>query len=70
VSKAEGPKRGTTVRKNKVKQIWAEGGCVLNGWLSIPSSYSAEGVAHPSPHGQMLQPALRHPDASEWPRSS
>jgi 4-hydroxy-2-oxoheptanedioate aldolase len=34
------------MRKNKVKQIWAEGGCVRNGWLSIPSSYSAEGVAH------------------------
>src|SRR5438067_1863622 len=37
---------GTTVRKNKVREIWAHGGCAVNGWLSIPSSYSAEGVAH------------------------
>src|SRR6476660_7292123 len=38
--------RGTTLRKNKVREIWAHGCCAVNGWLSIPSSYSAEGVAH------------------------
>lgn len=32
--------------KNKLKQIWAEGGVVVNGWLAIPDSYSAEIMAH------------------------
>ena len=34
------------MRKNTIKKIWAEGGAVLNGWCSIPSSFSAEVMAH------------------------
>ncbi|MGH1362203.1 MAG: HpcH/HpaI aldolase family protein [Calditrichia bacterium] len=34
------------MRKNKVKEIWASGGAVINGWCSIPSSFSAEVMAH------------------------
>jgi len=34
------------VRKNTIKQIWASGGAVVNGWCSIPSSFSAEVMAH------------------------
>jgi 4-hydroxy-2-oxoheptanedioate aldolase len=30
---------------NKVKQIWASGKAVVNGWLAIPSGFSAEVVA-------------------------
>lgn len=34
------------MRKNTLKEIWAGGGAVLNGWCSIPSSFSAEIMAH------------------------
>jgi 4-hydroxy-2-oxoheptanedioate aldolase len=34
------------VRENTVRAIWARGGVVVNGWLSIPSSFSAEVMAH------------------------
>ena len=34
------------MRENKVKSIWASGGAVVNGWLGIPSSVSAENMAH------------------------
>ena len=34
------------MRKNKLKQIWREGGAAINGWLHIPSSWSAEVLAH------------------------
>jgi 4-hydroxy-2-oxoheptanedioate aldolase len=34
------------MRKNKVKEIWARGEAVINGWCSIPSSFSAEIMAH------------------------
>ena len=34
------------MRKNNVKEIWAQGGAVLNGWCSIPSSFTAEIMAH------------------------
>jgi len=34
------------MRKNTLKEIWARGGAVLNGWCSIPSSFSAEIMAH------------------------
>jgi 4-hydroxy-2-oxoheptanedioate aldolase len=34
------------VRENTVKSIWARGGSVVNGWLSIPSAFSAEVMAH------------------------
>lgn len=30
---------------NRVKQIWTSGGVVLNGWLAIPSGFSAEVLA-------------------------
>jgi 4-hydroxy-2-oxoheptanedioate aldolase len=30
---------------NKLKQIWAQGGLALNGWLHIPSGFSAELMA-------------------------
>ena len=30
---------------NKVKQIWASGKAVLNGWLAIPSGFAAETMA-------------------------
>jgi 4-hydroxy-2-oxoheptanedioate aldolase len=34
------------VRENTLRTIWAGGGVVVNGWLSIPSSFSAEVMAH------------------------
>jgi 4-hydroxy-2-oxoheptanedioate aldolase len=34
------------VRENTIKSIWARGEAVVNGWLSIPSSFSAEVMAH------------------------
>jgi len=34
------------MRKNTIKEIWGNGGAVLNGWCSIPSSFSAEVMAH------------------------
>jgi len=34
------------VRENTVKKIWARGEAVVNGWLSIPSSFAAEVMAH------------------------
>src|SRR6478752_2983046 len=30
---------------NKVKEIWAKGGAVVNAWLAIPSGFSAEVMA-------------------------
>ena len=34
------------MRKNTLKEIWARGGATLNGWCSIPSSFSTEIMAH------------------------
>ena len=34
------------MRPNNVRQIWKSGGCVVNGWLSIPSGFAAEVMAH------------------------
>ncbi len=34
------------MRKNTLREIWAGGGTVVNGWCSIPSSFSAEIMAH------------------------
>jgi 4-hydroxy-2-oxoheptanedioate aldolase len=34
------------MRKNTLKEIWRNGGAVINGWCSIPSSFSAEVMAH------------------------
>jgi len=34
------------MRPNNVRAIWKSGGFVVNGWLSIPSGFSAEVMAH------------------------
>lgn len=34
------------MRPNKIRQIWADGGAVVNGWLQIPSGITAEAMAH------------------------
>ncbi len=34
------------MRENGLKKLWAEGKTAVNGWLAIPSSYSAEAMAH------------------------
>ena len=33
------------MRKNRLREIWAAGGSVINGWLAIPSAFSAETMA-------------------------
>lgn len=32
--------------ENKIKKMWAEGKTAVNGWLNIPSAWSAEVMAH------------------------
>ena len=34
------------MRRNRLREIWGGGGHSINGWLGIPSSYSAEVMAH------------------------
>ena len=34
------------MRKNKLKKVFAEGKAVINGWLQIPNSFSAEVMAN------------------------
>ncbi|MBR8167938.1 2,4-dihydroxyhept-2-ene-1,7-dioic acid aldolase [Burkholderia cenocepacia] len=34
------------MRENRIRQIWRQGGAVINGWLAIPSAFSAETMAH------------------------
>ena len=34
------------MRENKIRTIWKQGGAVINGWLTIPNSLSAETMAH------------------------
>ena len=34
------------MRENKIRSIWKAGGAVVNGWLAIPSSFSAEVMSH------------------------
>jgi 4-hydroxy-2-oxoheptanedioate aldolase len=34
------------MRENRIRSIWNAGGTVVNGWLAIPSSFSAEVMAH------------------------
>jgi 4-hydroxy-2-oxoheptanedioate aldolase len=34
------------MRTNRLREIWKTGGAALNGWLAIPSSFSAETMAH------------------------
>jgi 4-hydroxy-2-oxoheptanedioate aldolase len=34
------------LRENRIRRIWRDGGAVVNGWLAIPSGFSAESMAH------------------------
>jgi len=34
------------MRPNRLREIWKTGGAVVNGWLAIPNSFSAETMAH------------------------
>ena len=34
------------MKKNKLKQMMADGKPIINGWLQIPSTVSAEAMAH------------------------
>ena len=34
------------MRENRLRTIWSEGGTVVNGWLQVPSSFSAEVMAN------------------------
>ena len=34
------------MRENLLRKNWAEGRAVVNGWLAIPSTFSAEAMAH------------------------
>ncbi len=34
------------MRENRIRQIWKAGGAVVNGWLAIPTGFSAETMAH------------------------
>lgn len=34
------------MRSNNLRTVWNAGACVVNGWLAIPSSFSAEVMAH------------------------
>ena len=34
------------MRENRLRKIWADGGAAVNGWLAVPSAFSAETMAH------------------------
>lgn len=34
------------MRPNRLREIWNRGEAVVNGWLAIPSAFSAETMAH------------------------
>ena len=34
------------MKPNNIRSVWQQKGCVVNGWLGIPSSFSAEVMAH------------------------
>ena len=34
------------MRENKIKSVWSAGGTAVNGWLQIPSAFSAEIMAY------------------------
>jgi len=34
------------MRENRIRTIWNAGGAVVNGWLTIPSGFAAETMAH------------------------
>src|SRR5215211_7170444 len=39
-------RRESQVRENRLRKIWHEVGTAVNGWLHVPSSFSAEVMAH------------------------
>jgi 4-hydroxy-2-oxoheptanedioate aldolase len=39
-------RRESDVRENTLKTMWARGEAVVNGWLAIPTGFSAEVMAH------------------------
>ena len=34
------------MRENRIRSLWARDEAVVNGWLAIPNSFSAETMAH------------------------
>ncbi len=34
------------MRENRLRQAWKQGGAIVNGWLAIPTGFSAETMAH------------------------
>ena len=34
------------MRENRLRTVWKTGGAAVNGWLTVPSSFSAETMAH------------------------
>ena len=34
------------MRTNRIREVWAGGGAIVNGWLAIPNSFSTEMMAH------------------------
>ena len=34
------------MRENRLRTLWKSGGAAVNGWLTIPSSFAAETMAH------------------------
>ena len=34
------------MRENRLRTVWQQGGAIVNGWLAIPSTFSAETMAH------------------------
>ncbi len=34
------------MRANRIREVWQAGGAMVNGWLAIPSGFSAETMAH------------------------
>ncbi|HVR67059.1 MAG TPA: 2,4-dihydroxyhept-2-ene-1,7-dioic acid aldolase, partial [Verrucomicrobiae bacterium] len=34
------------MRENRIRNLWREDKAVVNGWLAIPSTFSAETMAH------------------------
>ncbi|MEM1273332.1 MAG: aldolase/citrate lyase family protein [Pseudomonadota bacterium] len=34
------------MRPNRLREIWAAGGTVVNGWLAVPSGFATETMAH------------------------
>src|SRR5262245_23995015 len=39
-------RREASMRENRIRTIWNNGGAVVNGWLAIPNVFSAETMAN------------------------